>query len=128
MNSHTPEDRVIMERRKYPRLNVELPLDYSPISDREDYGGVIVNANEGGILVYLSERLELGDLFRVKIFATGESEVNTIEAIAKIVWVDSGAVAKCGKYRYGLQLQSFYKGDLNKFRALLREAERNPGE
>jgi len=33
--------------------------------------GTIANANEGGILVYLPERLAIGDLFKIKIFSPG---------------------------------------------------------
>jgi len=111
----------VIEKRRDPRYNVELPLDYSPINEKEDYHGTIANANEGGILVYLPEQLELGDLFKIKIFFSRNLELTTIQAIAKVVWADSAARKSTGEHRYGLQLQSFYKGDLHKFRGLLRE-------
>jgi len=67
------------------------------------------------------ERLELGGLFRIKIFFPMDTVLSTIQAIAKVVWVDSAIQKTAGEYRYGLQLQSFLKGDLNKFRKLLKE-------
>ena len=111
----------VIEKRRDPRYNVELPLDYSPINKKEDFRGTIANANEGGILVYLPERLGIGDLFKIRIFFSKDLELNTIQAIAKVVWADSAARKSAGEHRYGLQLQSFYKGDLHKFRGLLRE-------
>ncbi|OGP54900.1 MAG: hypothetical protein A2162_01250 [Deltaproteobacteria bacterium RBG_13_52_11b] len=111
----------VIEKRRDPRYKVELPLEYSPISKKEGYHGTIANANEGGILVYLPERLEIGDLFKIRIFFSKDLELNTIQAIAKVVWADSAARKSTGEYRYGLQLQSFYKGDLHKFRELLKE-------
>ena len=116
------EGIAILERRREPRLRVELHLDYSPIVEREDRGGTLADANEGGLQVYLSEKLQIGDLFKIRIFASANSEVNTIQAIAKVVWANR-TKGKFGKYRYGLQLQSFYKGDLNKYRTLLSGLE-----
>jgi hypothetical protein len=117
----------MIERRKNPRLKVVLPLDYSPIVERKEQEGTILNATEGGILVYLREELQPGDLYRVKIFGSGDSELHTIEAIAKVVWKDSKVEEISGLYRYGLELQSFFKGDLNKFKALLKGVEQDPG-
>lgn len=117
------EGIAILERRREPRLRVELPFDYSRIVEREDHGGTLADANEGGLQVYIPEKLQIGDLFKIRIFAPTNSEVETIQAIAKVVWANR-TKGRSGKYRYGLQLQSFYKGDLNKYKALLSGAER----
>jgi len=123
-SSDTRKGVFVIEKRRNTRFNVELPMDYSRISEKENNQGTVVNANEWGILVYLPERLQIGDLFKIKIFFSRELDLNSIEAIAKIVWADSAARKSAGEYRYGLQLQSFYKGDLNKFRGLLKEVEK----
>ena len=117
------EGIAILERRREPRLRVELPFDYSRIVEREDHGGTLADANEGGLQVYIPEKLQIGDLFKIRIFAPTNSEVETIQAIAKVVWANR-TKGKFGKYRYGLQLQSFYKGDLNKYKTLLSGVER----
>ena len=119
------EGIAIFERRKQPRRRVELPLDYSRLVEREDRGGILADANEGGLQVYLPEKLQIGDLFKIKIFAPVNSEVKTIQAIAKVVWA-SRTRGRLGKYRYGLQLQSFYKGDLGKYKALLNGVDERP--
>jgi len=116
------EGIAILERRKQPRRRVELSFDYSPLVEREDHGGTLADANEGGLQVYLPEKLQVGDLFKIKIFAPAKSEVETVQAIAKVVWA-SRTKGRSGKYRYGLQLQSFFKGDLNKYKALLNGVE-----
>jgi len=121
----TGEGIAIFERRKQPRRRVELPFDYSRLVEREDHGGTLADANEGGLQVYLPEKLQIGDLFRIKIFTPANSEVDTIQAIAKVVWA-SRSKGRSWKYRYGLQLQSFYKGDLHKYRALLNGVEERP--
>jgi len=122
----TGEGIAIFERRRQPRRRVVLSFDYSRLVDREDHGGTLADANEGGLQVYLLEKLQIGDLFKIKIFAPVNSEVETIQAIAKVVWA-SRTRMRSGKYRYGLQLQSFYKGDLDKYKALLNGVEERLG-
>jgi len=122
----TGEGIAIFERRRQPRRRVVLSFDYSRLVDREDHGGTLADANEGGLQVYLPEKLQIGDLFKIKIFAPVNSEVETIQAIAKVVWA-SRTRMRSGKYRYGLQLQSFYKGDLDKYKALLNGVEERLG-
>ena len=119
--SKSKEGIFIVERRKHPRIRVELPLDYSLADREETYGGVVANASEGGLLVYLSETTELGALLKIEILFVKGSELNTIRGIAKVVWSDLAAKKAWGEYRYGLQFQSFQEGDLKKLKTLLQE-------
>jgi len=119
--SKSKEGIFIVERRKHPRIGVELPLDYSLADREETYGGVVANASEGGLLVYLSETTELGALLKIEIIFVKGSELNTIRGIAKVVWSDLAAKKVWGEYRYGLQFQSFQEGDLKKLKTLLHE-------
>ena len=48
---------LALEKRSQPRFNIELALDYAPIDKTENLPGTVANANEGGILVYLPEKL-----------------------------------------------------------------------
>jgi len=47
--------------------------------------------------------------------------LNTIKAIAKVVWSDSVAMKMWGEYRHGLVFQAFQKESLDKLRNLLKE-------
>ncbi len=126
-NPETKRGVFVIERRKEPRLNVELPLDYSSLSEGEVDHGTVSDATEGGILVHLPERFKIGDLLKIRIFISTESSLNTIEAIARIVWTDPADNKIAGMYRYGMQMHSFYKKDLHRFRALLKEVEKLRG-
>jgi c-di-GMP-binding flagellar brake protein YcgR len=119
--SKSKEGIFIVERRKQARIGVELPLDYSLADREETYGGIVANASEGGLLVYLSETTELGALLKIEIIFVKGSELNTIRGIAKVVWSDLAAKKVWGEYRYGLQFQSFQEGDLKKLKTLLQE-------
>ena len=88
--------------------------------DEEIYSGMTANVSEGGVLVYLPQAIAIGALLKTEILSIGGLELNMIKAIAKVVWSDLAANAGWGKYRCGLEFQSFQKGDLHKLKILLK--------
>jgi c-di-GMP-binding flagellar brake protein YcgR len=114
------EGIFIVERRRDPRFSLELPMDYS-IESVDRYGGVAANASKGGLLVYLPEAIVVGTSLKIEILFAKESELNSIRAIAKVVWSDLAPREIWGEYRYGLEFESFQEGDLQKLKRLLKE-------
>jgi hypothetical protein len=112
---------VAIERRKHPRFNLELPLDYFRIENKENYGGIVANASEMGILIYLPEKMEMGTLLSTEIFYAKGLELDSIRAVAKVVWADLPARKTWGEHRYGVQFQSIDKKNLSKLKNLLKE-------
>jgi c-di-GMP-binding flagellar brake protein YcgR len=119
--SSSKEGIFIVERRKHPRIRVELPLDYSLVDSEETHGGLIADISEGGLLVYLPEALKLETLLRIQILFVKGMELNSIKAIAKIVWSDLATKTISEENRYGLEFQSFIEGDLQKLKTILKE-------
>jgi c-di-GMP-binding flagellar brake protein YcgR len=119
--SQTKMGVLAIEKRKHPRFSVELPLDYSRVNGKETYGGMVANASEGGLLVYLPERIEIGSLLKIEIFFVGGLELNTIKAVVKVVWADLAARESWGEHRYGLQFESIDEKDFNRLTTLLKE-------
>jgi len=119
--SQTKMGVLAIEKRKHPRFSVELPLDYSRVNGKETYGGMVANASEGGLLVYLPERIEIGSLLKIEIFYVGGLELNTIKAVVKVVWADLAARESWGEHRYGLQFESVDEKDFNRLTTLLKE-------
>ncbi len=110
-----------IEKRKYPRFSVELPLNYSRAEGKDTLGGMVANASEGGLLVYLPERMEIGALLKIEIFYVRGLELDTIKAVAKIVWCDLAARESWGEHRYGLQFQYIDQKDLSRLTILLKD-------
>jgi c-di-GMP-binding flagellar brake protein YcgR len=112
-----------VERRRYPRYSIEFPLTYSVVKGKpaRHHWGLVRDAAEGGILVYLKERVKIGAILKIEMFYAEKLPLKKITATAKIVWSDLAAKDCFGEYRYGLQLESIQKGDLNKLRILLRK-------
>ena len=119
--SQTKMGVLAIEKRKHPRFSVELPLDYSRVNGKETYGGMVANASEGGLLVYLPERMEIGSLLKIEIFYVRGLELNTIKAVGKVVWADLAARESWGEHRYGLQFENIDEKDFNRLTTLLKE-------
>jgi len=112
---------LAIEKRKHPRFSVELPLDYVRVNGKETYGGMVANASEGGLLVYLPERMEIGALLKIEVFYVRGLELNTIKAVGKVVWADLAARESWGEHRYGLQFEYIDEKDFNRLTTLLKE-------
>jgi c-di-GMP-binding flagellar brake protein YcgR len=112
---------LAVERRRHPRFSIELPLDYCHTDGKEILGGIVANASEGGILVYLPERLPVGTLLKIEILYVRGLELDTIKAIGKVAWSDLGARESWGEHRYGLQFQNIDEKDFARLMGLLRE-------
>jgi c-di-GMP-binding flagellar brake protein YcgR len=110
-----------VERRRHPRFSVEFPLDYSFVEGKETYGGIVANASEGGLLVYLPQRIEIGTVLKIEILYVQGLEFSTIKAIARVVWSDLASKVSWGEYRYGLQFIHIEEQDYTRLVNLLKE-------
>jgi c-di-GMP-binding flagellar brake protein YcgR len=79
---------VNFERRKYPRFNVDLPIEYYRIDSSVSYAGRSLNISEGGLLIYFPEQMDLSQYLRLKLFLPLGSELSTIETLVEVVWMD----------------------------------------
>lgn len=110
-----------VERRRHPRFSVEFPLDYSFVEGKETYGGIVANASEWGLLVYLPQRIEIGTVLKIEILYVQGLEFSTIKAIARVVWSDLASKVSWGEYRYGLQFIHIEEQDYTRLVNLLKE-------
>jgi len=94
---------VNFERRKYPRFSVDLPLEYYWIDSSISHTGRGLNLSEGGLLIYFPEEMDVSQYLRLKLFLPLGSELNTIEVLAEVVWMDIH-LGKRRDYRCGVNL------------------------
>ena len=111
-----------LERRKYPRFKVNLPLDYSRVNTQIARSSRALNASEGGLEIYFPERMEVGDQLKLKLFFSSESQLNTITAIAEVVWID--ILSGNGEYRSGVKFIDVMPEDFAKLKAFLKDLTR----
>jgi hypothetical protein len=91
-----------LERRRYPRFSVDLPVEYTR-RDLVVKQGRVINASEGGLLVYFPEQMEIGQHLRLKLFFTSGSELRMMELVNEVVWMDVQIGKDWGDYRTGVK-------------------------
>ena len=109
---------VNFEKRKHPRFSVDLPVEYSRADVSE--GGRAENASEGGLLLYLPERIERGNQLRLKLFFTMGSELTAIETLVEVAWMDIHAEKGWGEYRTGVRFVEISTEDMGKLKTFLK--------
>jgi hypothetical protein len=90
------------ERRRYPRFSVDFPVEYTR-KDMAVKQGRVINASEGGLLVYFPEQMKIGHRLRLKLFLTSGSELNMMEILNQVVWKDILSGEGREDYRTGVK-------------------------
>jgi c-di-GMP-binding flagellar brake protein YcgR len=111
---------VNLERRKYPRFSVNLPVEYHQINSSISHTGRALNASEGGLLIYFPELMEIGRHLKLKLFFTSYSEMNTIETLVQVVWIDIHLGEGSGDFRTGVRFVDISQEDLERLKNFLR--------
>jgi hypothetical protein len=112
---------LTFDKRRHPRYSIEFPLDYSLTDGKEAHGGIVANASEGGLLVYLPEVMKIGDSLKIEIFYASGLELDSIKAVAKVVRCDLATKESKAQHRYGVQFETIEEKDLERLKTLFRE-------
>jgi c-di-GMP-binding flagellar brake protein YcgR len=111
---------INFERRKHPRFNVDLPVEYHRVQSTLHQTGRVLNASEGGLLIYFPERMEIGQQLRVKLYFSAGSDLESVECFVEVVWVDIHLGESWGDHRSGVKFVDVSSEDLNKIRKFLK--------
>ena len=112
------------ERRKYPRSLVDLPFEYRMKDLPDAYGGLVVNASEGGLLIHSVKDMPVGlELNMVILFPDGY-ELADFEVLAKIIWKDLQSYNSSEGFQYGLKIVQILEGDRWRLTQLLNNLGR----
>ncbi len=113
------------ERRKHPRFSIDLLAEYWPTNQSKCTPGRVGDIGEGGVLLYLPEAKEVGQNLRVKIFLASGLELNSIEAVAQVVWKDFHLGTKGDYYRTGVRFVDISPEDTEKLKNFLIDLNTN---
>jgi c-di-GMP-binding flagellar brake protein YcgR len=111
---------VNLERRKYPRVSIDLPIEFQLIPSAISHKGRGLNASEGGLLLYLPQQIEIGQHLRIKLFFVSGSHLNSIEVMGEVVWMDIHLGKEWGDYRCGVKFTDISLDDLDKLKKFLK--------
>jgi c-di-GMP-binding flagellar brake protein YcgR len=110
---------VNIEKRKHPRFNIDLPIEYARTDPFVKHGRAI-NASEGGLLLCLPEQMEIGQHLRLKVFFSSGPELNRIETLVQVVWLDITMGKEWGDYRIGVRFVDISPEDFSNLKNFLR--------
>jgi len=79
---------VNFERRKHPRMAVNLSVEYWRVDEPRIRAGCTGDISEGGVLLHLPEEMEVGQDLRLRLFVDSGLDFLFIEALAQVVWKD----------------------------------------
>ncbi len=110
---------VNFEMRRHPRRSVDLPIECSRVNSPVSYTGQAINVSEGGLMVYLFEKVEIGQHLKLTLFVGSGSSLDTIDMITQVVWIDIGSSRAMEEYRVGVMIVDISSKDRLKLKDLL---------
>ena len=112
-------ERVMRERRRFPRLLLELPLEYRVLNVPYAHGGIVVNASEVGLLIQSIKNIPVGErLVTLVLFPKG-FELASLEVLTEVVWKDIHHKDDWEGFHYGLNFVRILDEDREKLKQLL---------
>jgi len=111
---------VNFERRKYPRFSVDLPIEYYAESAETRLSGRTINVSEGGLLIYLPERVDIGENLRIRLYFPSGQDLSLVEMLVQVVWIDIHLGEEGEDYRSGVRFVDISAGDLVRLKKFLK--------
>jgi hypothetical protein len=113
---NTVRDSIFFsEKRKYPRVNMDLPVDYWVKHESYARGGIVVDASETGFLIYSVEDIPIGTKLKIAVLFPREYELANFEVAAEIIRKKVSGKVEEG-YQYGIKFTKILKEDYGKLR------------
>lgn len=107
------------DRRKHPRVALDLPLEYQVTNIPNAHGALIVNGSEMGLLIESIKNIPLGTNLNIAVLFPRGYELADFEVSAQIVWKELYWKEDWEGYQYGLKFVSIRAHDQWKLRQLL---------
>ncbi len=107
-----------LEKRKYPRFQVRLPVEYYRVALPTNQTGQALDASEGGLQILFPEKMEIGQNLNLKLFFSSGFELNTIETLAQVVWTDTQLGEGDKHYRSRVRFINISPDDVSKLKNL----------
>jgi c-di-GMP-binding flagellar brake protein YcgR len=107
------------ERRKCPRVFLDLPIEYRVTDAPYAHGGLVVNASEMGLLINSVKDILIGSRLNITVLFPKGFELTNFEVSAEIIWKDRCWKEDWEGYRYGLRFIEILEEDRRKLKRLL---------
>ena len=107
------------ETRRHPRLFLNLPIEYQRTNRNELHPGYTFNASASGLMVNIPEKIDIGQHMQLTLFFSYGPELNSIEALSQVVWVEDGD--RTGDYRSGVEFVAISPDNMGRLESFLQK-------
>jgi hypothetical protein len=107
------------DRRRFPRVFMDLPLEYQIMDTTNAHGGLVVNASESGLLIHSVKNIPIGTKLNIAVLFPNRFELANFEVFAEIIWKDIHWEENWEGYQLGLKFIKILEEDYRKLRGLL---------
>jgi len=115
-----------LERRRNPRFPIRLPIEYYRANSPINQTGQGLDASEGGLQILLPEQMEIGQKLNMKLFFSSGSELNSIEVLAEVVWINTQLGEGEKLYRSGVRFINISPEGMTKLKNFLASLSESP--
>lgn len=105
-----------IERRKYRRFPIRLPVEYYRDDSPINQTGQALDAGEGGLQILFPEQMDIGQNLKLKLFFSSGSELNAIEMLVQVVWMNTQLGEGEKHYRSGVKFTNISPEDMTKLK------------
>ena len=110
------------EKRRCPRFQLSLPIEFKVLYDKHAHGAMIVNASETGLLVQCPKNIPVGTRLNIAVLFSKGFELANFEVVAEVVWAKNHPNEGREGYQFGLRFVHILEEDRQKLKHLLGEA------
>ncbi len=107
------------EKRKYPRVSINMPLDFKLTEDSNQSTGLVINASEAGLLIQTFKDMPIGQRLTVEVFSPKRAKPEKFSAMTEIIWKDVYIWDDWEAYQYGLKFSQISYEDYLKLKQIL---------
>ena len=104
-------ERILAERRKFPRFPVSLPLEYGRTNESRRRAGVAADISKMGLQVLSVYRILIGTELRITIIFPLGYELTTLDVGATVIWKTHFDGGDWAGYKYGLKFTRIAEKD-----------------
>ena len=111
---------ALTERRKHPRIPLRLPTEYFPEGGTRSHFCHTINIGEGGVLLCLPEKPEVGQRLKMEVFYYFDYELTRFNATGEVVWAGRSEDSPM-EYQGALEFVDLSLHDFEKLKNFLRK-------
>jgi hypothetical protein len=109
------------EKRRHPRFQLSLPIEFRVTSEKYVHGAMIINASETGLLVQSPKTIPVGTKLSIAVIFSKGFELANFDVVAEVVWSKPHPIEGKEGYEFGLKFVHILEEDRQKLKLLLGE-------